>query len=173
MELHDEVGPARTTVSDVARRAGVSRLTVYNNFPDERALIGACQAHWLALNPMPDLSATFALEDPSQRLRGVLVALYGWYRETEGMTTNVYRDRGAVPALNEVMSERVDPMIDALGQQLAAGFAKRGRPRKPVLAATALALDFWAWRRLAHQGMSDRAAAELMSGLVGSAAAGR
>jgi AcrR family transcriptional regulator len=43
--LHEEVGPARTTVTEVARRAGVTRLTVYNNFPEERELFAACQGH--------------------------------------------------------------------------------------------------------------------------------
>ena len=37
-ELHEEVGPARTTVAEIARRAGVQRLTVYNNFPNETEL---------------------------------------------------------------------------------------------------------------------------------------
>ena len=53
MELHREVGPARTTVAEIARRAGVQRLTVYNHFPDEAELFGACQARWLGLTPFP------------------------------------------------------------------------------------------------------------------------
>ena len=32
--LHGEVGPAATQISEIARRAGVQRLTVYNHFPD-------------------------------------------------------------------------------------------------------------------------------------------
>src|SRR3954470_17496284 len=40
--LHEEVGPARTTTSEVARRAGVQRPTVYSNFPRERDLFAAC-----------------------------------------------------------------------------------------------------------------------------------
>ena len=33
VELHDSVGPARTTISAIAERAGVQRLTVYRHFP--------------------------------------------------------------------------------------------------------------------------------------------
>src|SRR5437870_5397792 len=55
--LHTEVGPARTTVAEIARRAGVQRLTVYNNFPEERELFEACGAYWLAGNPPPDPTA--------------------------------------------------------------------------------------------------------------------
>src|SRR5262249_40252688 len=63
-ELHKEMGPAKTTVAEVARRAGVTRLTVYNHFSDEGALFSACQAHWLELHPLPDFSAALSLPDP-------------------------------------------------------------------------------------------------------------
>src|SRR5712691_328249 len=56
-ELHEEVGPARTTVVEIADRAGVSRPTVYDHFPDEGSLIHACAGHWLAANPLPDPAA--------------------------------------------------------------------------------------------------------------------
>ena len=41
MELHKEVGPAKTTVAEIARRAGVQRLTVYNHFPEDVELFGS------------------------------------------------------------------------------------------------------------------------------------
>ena len=40
--LHTTVGPARTTVSAIAERAGVQRHTFYRHFPDERSLGLAC-----------------------------------------------------------------------------------------------------------------------------------
>ena len=55
-ELHAEVGPARTTVAEIARRAGVQRLTVYNNFPDEYALFARVPAALPDENPPPDPS---------------------------------------------------------------------------------------------------------------------
>src|SRR5688572_23617574 len=54
VELHGSVGPARTTISAVAERAGVQRATLYRHFPDEETLFGACSAHWAALHPPPD-----------------------------------------------------------------------------------------------------------------------
>jgi len=36
--LHQTVGPAATTISDIAERAGVGRVTVYRHFPDEPTL---------------------------------------------------------------------------------------------------------------------------------------
>src|SRR5581483_5816217 len=82
-ELHEEKGVAHTTVAEVARRAGVTRLTVYNHFPDLSALLPACAAHYEQLHPAPDFGAALAEPDPRERVRGVLGRLYGWYRETE------------------------------------------------------------------------------------------
>jgi AcrR family transcriptional regulator len=152
--LHEEVGPARTTVAEIARRAGVTRLTVYNHFPEDTGLFAACQAHFLEVHPFPDLSAALALADPAARLRAVLVAIYGWYRETEAMTGNVARDRGALPALDALLAEHSDPQFAALADTLAPSHAAR-----PLVA---LALDFWTWRRLSAEGLTDARAADLM-----------
>ena len=42
VDLHGSVGPAATTISMVAERAGVQRHTLYAHFPDERSLFLAC-----------------------------------------------------------------------------------------------------------------------------------
>ena len=148
--LHEEVGPARTTVAAVARRAGVTRLTVYNNFPEERELFAACQGHWMELHPPPAL-------DPSEGAEAVLRLLYAWYRETARMAENVRRDRASVPALDALMSDTGDARIAQLAQALGGG---------PLIA---LALDFWSWRRLAAEGLDDDEAAALMARAVASA----
>ena len=69
VDLHRELGPLRTTISAIAERAGVQRLTVYRHFPDDRALFGACSSQWRAAHPMPDPSAWAAVEDPAERLQ--------------------------------------------------------------------------------------------------------
>src|SRR5437588_11206209 len=74
--LHSEVGPARTTVAEIARRAGVQRLTVYNNFPDEKELFEACGAYWLSENPPPDPAAALRMKNPTARRPAGLVPLY-------------------------------------------------------------------------------------------------
>lgn len=168
-ELHELVGPARTTVAEIARRAGVQRLTVYNNFPDERGLFMACQHHFLEQNPPPDLTCALRIDDTGERVQAVLRELYGWYRRTEPMSTNVQRDRGTMPALDALMVETSDAKLAQLADVLASGFEK-GDGRRPVLrAAVMLALDFWTWRRLAKEGLNERSAARLMSDLVQSA----
>src|SRR5919107_637241 len=119
--LHAEVGIARTTVADIARRAGVQRLTVYNHFPDLHALLPACSAHWLAEHPRPDLEPALALQDPAERLRAALTALYGWYRETAPMQRRVLGERATVPELDAWMSRSMDPLQAAMTQRLSQG----------------------------------------------------
>ena len=82
VELHREVGPAKTTISAIAERAGVQRLTVYRHFPDERTLLGACSAHWRAGHPAPDPSPWPAIRDPEERLRVALAAFYDYTAAT-------------------------------------------------------------------------------------------
>ena len=53
MHLHQDVGPRHTTVSAIARRAGVERLTVYRHFNDESEMFAACSHRYLELNPPP------------------------------------------------------------------------------------------------------------------------
>ncbi len=162
-ELHEEVGPARTTIAEIARRAGVQRLTVYKNFPDEYELFAACQRQFLAENPPPDPTAALAIADAGERLEAVLRPLYRWYRRTERISANVRRDRAIVPALDSLMVRTTDARAAELAQALAAGLVEGGRRRRDVEALVALALDFWTWRRLASEGVSDAGAARLMA----------
>src|SRR3954453_12455686 len=67
-ELHRTVGPARTTISEIAERAGVQRLTGYKHFPEERELFAACSALFQERHPPPDPSGWSAIEDHDDRL---------------------------------------------------------------------------------------------------------
>jgi AcrR family transcriptional regulator len=159
--LHEEVGIGKTTVADIARRAGVQRLTVYNHFPDLQTLLPACSAHWLAEHPQPDLEPAFAHEDPAERLRAVLASLYGWYRENAPMQQRVHGERATVSELDAWMAQSADRMLAELASALSAGF-----DHADARALVALALDFWTWQRLDREGLDDDAAAALMTGVV-------
>jgi AcrR family transcriptional regulator len=167
--LHEEVGPARTTVTEIAKRAGVQRLTVYKHFPTELDLFRGCSAHYMSRHPFPDLSVPLAESDPEQRVRETLTLLYGWFRETETMTANIQRDRLLIPALEEQVSSDVEPVVGWVGEQLGGGFAAKGAKAERIAAMVAVALEFWTWRRLAKLGMDDAAAAELMADAVAGA----
>jgi AcrR family transcriptional regulator len=163
--LHEEVGVAKTTVADIARRAGVQRLTVYNHFPDLEALLPACSAHWLAEHPRPDLGSALAIEDPAERLRAVLTLLYGWNRENSPAQRRLLGERATVPELDAWLARSTDLALAELAAGLAAGF-----DRPDAHALVALALDFWTWQRLDREGLGDAAAAELMTGVVSGSA---
>lgn len=157
-------------MAEIARRAGVQRLTVYNNFPNQTELFDACGQHAMERNPPPDPSAALAIDNSDERLRAVLGPLYLWYRKNAQATENLQRDRLVLPALDAVMKIRMDQQFANLASALASGFAPKGRPAKGLRAAIALALDFWTWRRLAGEGMSDDDAAALMMCAVSAAA---
>ena len=107
-------GPAATTVAEIARRAGVSRLTVYNHFPGDGELFAACQQRFLANSHRPDLSAALALDEPDERVRAVLAALYRSFRRQAPMSAKVLHDRKALPALDALLVHTRDSSIDQL-----------------------------------------------------------
>jgi AcrR family transcriptional regulator len=164
--LHGTLGPARTSISALAEHAGVRRSTVYRHFPDEASLFAACTAHWVAENPVPDIGAWAAIEDPDARLRAALDALYPYYRRTAAMMENLIRD--------EPVSEIVRENFAGYRQYLAAardalvrGRRSRGRARAREGAAIGHALAFATWRSLAiDEGLDDGQAAALMVRLV-------
>jgi len=158
VDLHTSLGPARTTISGIAERAGVERHTVYAHFPDEPTLYRACSAHWAAAHPLPDLEALTASQDPEQRLRLALEGMYAWYASVEPDLALLLRDSSVVPVVAEVLAETTTDFVhvaDALAH---------GRPRrKTVRAAIGHALEFETWRSLVRrQGLSQTQAVDVM-----------
>jgi AcrR family transcriptional regulator len=170
VELHETVGPARTTISAVAERAGVQRLTVYRHFPDERALFAACTGHYLAKNPPPDPAPWTGVSGPEERLRKALAEVYAYYHRTEQMSSNSMRDAPAKPVIFEVLVPLFEHW-EWMRQVLAVGWdAPEGRSAA-LLAALGHALDFGTWLSLVRQqGLDDEWAAELMVCMVRCAA---
>lgn len=105
MHLHEELGPRATTISAIAERAGVQRLTVYRHFPDETAVFQACTAHWLSLHPPPDPAAWAGLADGMARCRAAVSAFYRYYRRTARMWEVSHHDEPHVLALQGPMAE--------------------------------------------------------------------
>src|SRR5215213_5636281 len=99
MALHQELGPAHTSISAVAERAGVRRSTVYRHFPDDEALFDACSSHFRAANPPPDPGLWAGIADPAERTATALRELYAFYGRTEEMYTSLLRDEPLVPIL--------------------------------------------------------------------------
>jgi AcrR family transcriptional regulator len=163
VELHRTRGPAKTTISEIAQRAGVNRLTVYNHFPDVTDLLRACSKSWTDRHPAPDPTPWARIEDPQQRLRTALTELYGFYARTEPMRANVLRDAQTMPALAALLRGSVVPYLEALRDLLAEGWEVSGDRRKRLLAMLKLAIDFHTWRSLEREcGLSREEAVETM-----------
>jgi AcrR family transcriptional regulator len=166
VELHKTVGMARTTISAIAEKAGVQRLTVYRHFPDERALFSACAGHWRAANPPPDPASWTQVADPEERLRVALSEVYAYHRRTEPMMANVIRDAPVHPLTRE-MAEPYVRHWERMRYVLATGWGVEDEQLALLLAALAHALDFQTWHSLVRQqGLNDEQAAELMVGMV-------
>jgi AcrR family transcriptional regulator len=173
VDLHGTVGPARTTVSAIAERAGVQRHTVYRHFPTDADLFGACSAHYLAANPWPDPEPWRTTSDPQRRLARALDQLYAWYERTEPMFSNVFRDLDLVDGLPATIVPLQDYLAEA-AEILATGWPTRDRRRRLLAAAIHHALDFHTWRSLtAHNQISRTEAVQLATALVQAAATPR
>ena len=162
VDLHTTVGPARTTISAIAERAGVERHTVYAHFADERRLFDACTAHWEARHPFPDPTRWTAGADPDVRLRTALQDVYRWYEEIEADMA-IFRRDAQVHELNAEVVAAYDRELAEFADGLA-----RGRPRrKTVRGAIGHALEFETWRSLVRrQGLSRGQAVDAMVRLV-------
>jgi AcrR family transcriptional regulator len=171
VELHGTIGPARTTMSAVAERAGVQRHTLYRHFPSESELFGACSGHFFAANPLPDPARWRAIGDPRRRLARALDDLYAYYESNEPMFSNVLRDVELVEALGPTLAPMQAYLAEAV-EILAVGWRVRGRRRRVLTAALRHAIDFRVWRSLAADATISRAEViELLGASVDAAAA--
>ncbi len=173
VELHGTLGPARTSISAVAQRAGARRSTVYRHFPDEASLFSACTSYWMAAHPFPEVGRWAAIADPAVRLKAALGELYAHYRRTERMMSNILCDEATMPIVKRMLGG-YRAYLAAARDTLKSGRRGRGRARQRVLAAIGHALAFSTWRSLAaEQELTDSQAADLISRLVAAAQTAR
>jgi AcrR family transcriptional regulator len=165
--LHTTVGPARTTISAVAERAGVQRQTVYSHFPDDRSLLEACSAHVRAIFPPPDTALWAKIADPQERLVTALGQLYPYFRRTAGSWAAILRDAEVDALVQEMAATRRLGYLQRARDVLAVGWRARGARRAELLAFLGLAVDFRTWETLAlRQRLDDEHAARLVARMV-------
>lgn len=161
VDLHSTLGPARTTFSMVAEKAGVQRHTLYAHFPDERALLVACSGLAMERDPLPDVAPWRAITDRSERLRAVLTALYDWYGRNADLAACVLRDAEYHALTRESVERSMGPFFKAYEEVLRTGMSPRQR------ALLQLAFSFHTWRTLVQQaGLRQAAAVEAMIEVV-------
>jgi AcrR family transcriptional regulator len=159
VDLHGELGPARTSISAIAERAGVQRHTVYAHFPTERELALACSGLALERDGLPDERAWRSISDPEERLRRGLTELYAWYARNADLAGCVMRDAEIDPLTRDIVRMRIGSRMDDLQAKLRRGL----QPGREVNAAVWLALSFHTWRTLVNEGgLSQEGAVEFM-----------
>ncbi|MGE3076735.1 MAG: TetR/AcrR family transcriptional regulator [Dehalococcoidia bacterium] len=155
VDLHGSVGPAHTTFSAVAERAGVQRSTVYRHFADEEALFGACTSHWLAQNPWPSVE-DWARHGPGEdRLAFALKQLYGYFERNEQMLANSFRDIQVMPSF---VGEFMGAQLAAYRQCLSEGWK--------IGPLAGFVIDFRTWQALRDAGHSSTGAAATLTRMV-------
>jgi AcrR family transcriptional regulator len=159
VDLHCTVGPARTTVSQIADRAGVQRHTYYAHFPDERSLFLACSALAIERGPLPDVDQLRAFAPGDARLRRGPELFYGWFERNAQHAGCVLRDADHHALTREMVDLRIAPAFHAAVKVMGEGLSERGRILLEV------ALDFFCWRDLAKT-CSPAKAAKLMTDAI-------
>jgi AcrR family transcriptional regulator len=159
IELHQAKGLAATTMSEIAERAKVGRVTVYRHFPDEAALVGACSGQYFQRHPLPDPESWASVRDAEERLRLGLRETYAYHKATEPMMTRVLAEARDLP----IMIPYHDHWKRA-ADTLSAAWSVSDRRKTLLKAALALALNFDTWRFLVRERhLTDKQAVELMT----------
>lgn len=161
MSLHQEVGPKLTSISAIAERAGVERLTVYRHFPNELALFRACSGHWTELNPAPDPAAWRRISDPVRRTESALTSLYEYYGRTEKMWDSILRDEAEMPTVRTVMKE-FRQYLRECADEISRGWKSSGRSTALLRAAIAHSVQFHTWQSLRNEKLPNAEIARLM-----------
>jgi AcrR family transcriptional regulator len=163
VELHTTLGPARTSIAAIAERAGVERPTVYRHFPTADDLFTACSTHYRIVNPPPDPEPWLQIREPADRLRHGLGKLYAHYTAHEPALWNILRDLEDTPELRHVAEPDIRHHQRTLDVLAAAWPDPKNKKRR---AALGHATDFFAWRSLRRQGLSNEEAAAQMTDFV-------
>ena len=162
VDLHSSIGPALTTISMVAERAGVQRHTLYAHFPDERSLCLACSGLAFERDPLPDAEAWRAIEPHHERVRVGLAALYGWYERNANLAACVLRDAEYHTITRDMLELRFEPHMAAYRKVLGEKLSLKQH------AVLRLALSFFTWRTLLSEGgLEQGAAVEAMVQAIG------
>jgi AcrR family transcriptional regulator len=162
--LLDEGEFHKTSVEDVAERAGVSRATVYQHFPSRLELVDAiCDT--FAENPaLLALRDTVALPDPAQALDETIANTVRFWSSEDKVLQQLYGATAIDPAARDLVERQLSDRRGEM-QRLArhldeAGGLRRGVDRRGALAQLMVLTGYGSYRELRQDGLSDAKAIE-------------
>lgn len=165
--LHEQLGPANTSIKAIAEKASVQRLTVYRHFPDDASLFEACTSHYFGLHPPPNMGDWAEIENASERCHTALLAFYRYYRQTQKMMAVAYRDLDKIEELQKPMGQ-FEGYIDQVSDDLLKTWGQTRTIKNQLRITLRHALRFSTWQSLQKTGLNDKKITELVQGwLVG------
>jgi AcrR family transcriptional regulator len=124
-----DFGVDRVTLAEIARRAGVSRPTVYRRWPDTRSILAAL----LTMHITTALSEVPARGDGREAVVDRVVAVAEWLRR-DALVMAVLRSELAIVYIAERLGSSQQMLIDALADNLRAaqsdGSVRPGDPHR-------------------------------------------
>ena len=137
-----DFGWKRTTLTDVASRASVSRMTVYRTYPDMPTLFGDLMTREWAEVAAAVVATKDAEGDWPARIAGRVIAIVAALRENDLLRRIVDVDPELLlPYLLDRRGRSQDAVLDLLAERIAEGQAEGGlRAGDPVLLARAIVL---------------------------------
>lgn len=163
--LYGSVGPAATTISAVATKASVQRLTVYRHFPKETDLMAGALKAWFDSRPMPDPTEWRDGVDPQDWPIAILSMLYNYYSETSNVWARLQADRAKHDDLEKLMqpaNARLAVIQDDILRHLPTG----RRDNVLCRAVVAHSVQFSTWKSLTDSALDTVEVAALMEDWV-------
>lgn len=158
VKLHQKKGILNTSVLDIAKLAGVGKVTVYRHFPTDQDLLTACSGQYFHDHPFPNTEQWINIKDPDELLRFALKQIIVFHQQT-------------APMMRGVLSEaRNHPVVMPYHEywKTASAILSAHKPMdKKFVASVNLAVSFDTWNTLSHeQGLSNEEALEVLYKLV-------
>jgi AcrR family transcriptional regulator len=152
--LHAEHGPLGTSYAMIAKRAQVAPQTVYNHFPEEGALFGACTGHVRDRAPPLDADTFRSGRSPAARLRLLAQAVFARHVFLAPWMRLGWHEAALIPALGAILAQG----NVALRQLIATAVAPEREATAAFVDAAFVLLDYPAWQELTRSRSSPEAA---------------
>lgn len=121
-------GAAAFTIDAVAAKAGVARMTVYNQFGSKRGLLGALFDHLAAAGLVDRLRAAYALPDPCDALTDLVGAFAAFWASDRTVLRRIRGLASIDPDFEQAVRERDERRREGLRVLVDRLSASTGKP---------------------------------------------